>query len=75
MSEKDLPVYSRARASLAIMQLPVPELTEADTGSFPLDPDDVAAWLAGLDPVEKHSDARELLRGFEKAQNARVFSG
>ncbi len=59
----DSTVYSRARASLAFMQLQVPELTTADAGSFPQDPDEVATWLARLDPLESDADARELLRG------------
>ena len=45
------------------MQLVVPERSVADTGSFPVDPDGVASWLARLDPGESDADARELLRG------------
>lgn len=45
------------------MHLPVPDLAEAQVGSFPLAPDEVAAWLAQLDPLDNDSDARELLRG------------
>jgi len=45
------------------MQLSVPKLSEADTGSFPLVPEEVASWLAGLDTLNTSADARELLRG------------
>lgn len=56
-------MYSRPRASLTFMQLSVPKLSEADTGSFPLVPEEVASWLAGLDTLNTSADARELLRG------------
>jgi len=45
------------------MQLPVPERSVADTGSFPVAPDGVADWLATLDPLASEADAREVLRG------------
>lgn len=45
------------------MQLPVPELKPADSGSFPQEPDAVARWLADLAPAANDDDARELLRG------------
>jgi len=45
------------------MQLPLPERSVADTGSFPVAPDGVADWLATLDPLASEADAREVLRG------------
>ena len=43
--------------------LPIPARGIAGEGSFPLDPEAVADWLAGLDPLGSDADARELLRG------------
>lgn len=47
------------------MQLTVPHRTVADTGSFPVNPDGVAAWLKDLRPLEAESDAREVYRGLK----------
>lgn len=47
------------------MQLTVPNRTVADTGSFPVNPDGVAAWLKDLRPLEAESDAREVYRGLK----------
>ena len=47
------------------MQLSVPQRTVADTGSFPVNPDGVAQWLAKLDPLESELDAREVYRGLK----------
>lgn len=47
------------------MQLTVPQRTVADTGSFPVNPDGVAAWLKDLRPLEAESDAREVYRGLK----------
>ena len=47
------------------MQLSVPKRTVADTGSFPVNPEDVAQWLIGLDPMESEADAREVYRGLK----------
>lgn len=51
--------------SLIIMQLTVPHRTVADTGSFPVNPDGVAAWLKDLRPLESEADAREVYRGLK----------
>mgnify|MGYP000332739163 CR=1 FL=1 len=47
------------------MQLTVPQRTVADTGSFPVNPDGVAHWLASLRPLESEADAREIYRGLK----------
>ncbi|NND92497.1 MAG: hypothetical protein HKN42_16680 [Granulosicoccus sp.] len=47
------------------MQLTVPHRTVADTGSFPVNPDGVAAWLKDLRPLESETDAREVYRGLK----------
>ena len=47
------------------MQLIVPKRTVADTGSFPVEPDGVARWLATLRPLDSENDARELYRGLK----------
>lgn len=47
------------------MQLTVPHRTVADTSSFPVNPDGVAAWLRDLRPLESESDAREVYRGLK----------
>lgn len=47
------------------MQLTVPHRTVADTGSFPVNPDGVAAWLKDLRPLESENDAREVYRGLK----------
>ncbi len=47
------------------MQLTVPQRTVADTGSFPVNPDGVAAWLKELHPLESETDAREIYRGLK----------
>ena len=47
------------------MQLTVPHRTVADTSSFPVNPDGVAAWLRDLRPLETESDAREVYRGLK----------
>lgn len=52
-------------ASLLMMQLSVPQRTVADTGSFPVNPEGVARWLAGLHPLESEADAREVYRGLK----------
>ena len=62
------PLARGARASFRDMQLraeplPIPARGVAGEGSFPLEPDAVAGWLARLDPVRSDPDARELLRG------------
>lgn len=52
-------------ASLAQMQLSVPQRTVADTGSFPVDPEGVARWLSELQPLESEAHAREVYRGLK----------
>ena len=52
-------------ASLLGMQLSVPQRTVADTGSFPVNPEGVAQWLAELRPLESEADAREVYRGLK----------
>ncbi len=52
-------------ASLLLMQLSVPQRTVADTGSFPVNPEGVARWLAELHPLESEADAREVYRGLK----------
>ena len=47
------------------MQLTVPHRNVADTSSFPVNPDGVAAWLRDLRPLETESDAREVYRGLK----------
>lgn len=47
--------------------LPIPARGVAGSGSFPLEPEAVAAWLAGLAPLDSNADARELLRGLMHA--------
>ena len=47
------------------MQLSIPERTVADTGSFPVNPDEVAQWLSTLKPLESDTGARELYRGLK----------
>ena len=62
------PLARGPRASFRDMQLraeplPIPARGVAGEGSFPLEPDAVAGWLARLDPTRSDPDARELLRG------------
>ena len=53
-----------ARDSLERMQLSVPQRGAADRDSFPVEPDDVGHWLAGLS-LASESDAREVHRGLK----------
>ena len=46
------------------MQLSVPQRGAADRDSFPVEPDDVGHWLAGLS-LASESDAREVHRGLK----------
>ena len=62
------PLATGARASFPAMQLraeplPIPARGTAGAGSFPLEPEAVAEWIARLDPLGSDADARELLRG------------
>ena len=62
------PLARGPRASFRVMQLraeplPIPARGVAGEGSFPLGPEAVAGWIAGLDPIGSDADARELLRG------------
>ncbi|MFK8081304.1 MAG: hypothetical protein AB8B97_13535 [Granulosicoccus sp.] len=43
----------------------MPHRTVADTGSFPVNPDGVAQWLAELRPLESEADARHVYRGLK----------
>ena len=66
------PLARGGRASFPGMQLraeplPIPARGVAGEGSFPLEPEAVAAWLDGLDPLGSDADARELLRGLVHA--------
>lgn len=45
------------------MQLTVPQRTDADAESFPVNPDGVNRWLGKLDPLGSSSDAMEVYRG------------
>ena len=47
------------------MQLSVPQRGVADSDSFPVEPEDVERWLAGLRPLALESDAREVHRGLK----------
>ncbi len=47
------------------MQLTVPQRNVADTQSFPVDPDEVSRWLAGLQAVDNNSHAWEVYRGLK----------
>ena len=47
------------------MQLSVPQRGVADSGSFPVEPAEVARWLNGLRPLASESDAREVYRGLK----------
>ena len=47
------------------MQLTVPNRTVANAGSFPVNPEDVAAWLSKLHPLSSETDAREVYRGLK----------
>ena len=47
------------------MQLTVPQRNVADTQSFPVDPDEVSRWLAGLQPVDNNTHAWEVYRGLK----------
>lgn len=51
--------------ALQPMQLTVPQRTVADTGSFPVNPEGVAQWLAELRPLDSEADAREVYRGLK----------
>ncbi|MFK7859114.1 MAG: hypothetical protein AB8B64_09845 [Granulosicoccus sp.] len=43
----------------------MPQRTVADTGSFPVNPEGVAQWLADLRPLESETDARNVYRGLK----------
>ena len=45
------------------MQLTVPQKTDADASSFPVDPDGVNRWLSKLNPINSVNDAMEVYRG------------
>jgi len=47
------------------MQLTVPHRTVADTGSFPVNPEGVAHWLAELNPLGSEADARKVYSGLK----------
>lgn len=47
------------------MQLTVPQRTQAETGSFPTNPEGVTQWLQGLQPLDSDTDAREIYRGLK----------
>lgn len=47
------------------MQLTVPQRTEAETGSFPTNPEGVALWLKDLQPLASDADAKEIYRGLK----------
>jgi len=47
------------------MELTVPQRIEADTGSFPVNPDGVASWLKNLHPLSSEADAKEVYRGLK----------
>lgn len=47
------------------MKLSVPQRTVADTGSFPVNPDGVAAWLREIYPLKTENDALEIYRGLK----------
>ena len=47
------------------MLLTVPHRTVADTGSFPVNPEGVAQWLAELHPLDSEIDARKVYSGLK----------
>ena len=57
------PVLASPPMHTRVEPLPIPARGAAGAGSFPLEPEAVADWLAGLDPLGSAADARELLRG------------
>lgn len=47
------------------MHLTIPQRSVADTGSFPVDPDGVRAWIDALRPLDSSRDASEIYRGLK----------